>query len=249
MITREVLFDAVILAGGSGRRLGGVDKGALVVAGLPLLDRVLLASAAARRTVVVGEPRPTVRSVVWAREDPPGGGPLAGLAAGMAELDRVAERDAGRLGGLDRVAERDAGRLGGPDRLGGLGRSAELDADGRGVGAEVGSDGGIVVVLATDLPRLAPDDVVQLLAALTADPRAEAALFSDPQGHLQPLAAAYRIGPIRAALLAVGPAHAKAVKLVLHQLAVVAVPDRGAAGDCDTPDQLAAARAHFDRQG
>jgi molybdopterin-guanine dinucleotide biosynthesis protein A len=237
MITGEVLFDAVILAGGSGRRLGGVDKGALVVAGLPLLDRVLLASAAARRTVVVGEPRPTVRSVVWTREDPPGGGPLAGLAAGMAELDRLAELDAGRSGGLDRVAERDAGRSGG------------LDGGGRGVGTEVGAGSGIVVVLATDLPRLAPDDVVQLLAALTADPQAEAALFSDPQGHLQPLAAAYRIGPIRAALLAVGPAHAKAVKLVLHQLAVVAVPDRGAAGDCDTPDQLAAARAHFDRQG
>ena len=50
-------------------------------------------------------------------------------------------------------------------------------------------------------------------------------------------------------LAAVEPAHGKPVKLVMHALAVVTVPDLGAAGDCDTPDQLAAARAYFDRQG
>jgi len=214
-------FDAVILAGGSGRRLGGVDKGGLVVAGLPLLDRVLQASAAARRTVVVGERRPTPRAVDWTREDPPGGGPLAGLEAGLARLYV----------------------------------HPHGDHDGRDGGAQVGNPlglgtaSGTVVVLATDLPRLAPDDVVRLLAALSAEPQADAALFSDPQGRPQPLAAAYRVGPIRAALAAVGPAHGKAVKLVLHQLAVVTVPDRGAAGDCDTPEQLAAARAYYDRQG
>ncbi|MBT0772681.1 NTP transferase domain-containing protein [Kineosporia sp. J2-2] len=76
----------VVLAGGSGRRLGGVDKGALVVNGVSLLDGVLLAASSAVRTVVVGEPRPTVRDVGWTREDPPGTGPLAGLAAGVAAL-------------------------------------------------------------------------------------------------------------------------------------------------------------------
>lgn len=197
-------FDAVVLAGGTGRRLGGVDKGGLVVAGLPLLDRVLLAAAAARHTVVVGEARPTVREVRWTREDPPGGGPLAGLAAGISELDGVAQGDDDELP---------------------------------------------VIVLATDLPWLRPADLDRLIAVLAADPAAEAAVFSDPDSRLQPLAAAYRMRSIRAALAAVRPVHGKPVKLVLHALAVVTVPDLGAAGDCDTPDQLAAARAHFDRQG
>jgi len=197
-------FDAVILAGGSGRRLGGVDKGGLVVAGQPLLDRVLLAAAAARHTVVVGEPRPTVRDVRWTMEAPPGGGPLAGLAAGLSELEIIAE-----------------------------GNEEELP----------------VIVLATDLPWLRPADLDRLIAALIAAPAAEAAVFSDPEGRLQPLAAAYRVRPIRVALAAVRPVHSKPVKLVLHALAVVTVPDLGAAGDCDTPDQLAAARAHYDRQG
>ena len=197
-------FDAVVLAGGTGRRLGGVDKAGLVVAGVPMLDRVLLAAAAARHTVVVGESRPTVRNVRWTREDPPGGGPLAGLAAGVSALTSIAESDVKSLP---------------------------------------------VVVLATDLPWLRPVDIDRLIAALDADSGVEAAVFSDPEGRMQPLAAAYRIRPIRAALAAVEPVHAKPVKLVLHALTVVTVPDRGAAGDCDTPDQLAAVRAHFDRQG
>ncbi|MFC7813330.1 MULTISPECIES: NTP transferase domain-containing protein [unclassified Streptomyces] len=77
-------YDAVVLAGGAARRLGGADKPGLRVGGRALLDRVLAACAGARRTVVVAAPRPTARPVTWAREDPPGGGPLAALAAGLA---------------------------------------------------------------------------------------------------------------------------------------------------------------------
>jgi molybdopterin-guanine dinucleotide biosynthesis protein A len=76
-------YDAVVLAGGAARRLGGADKPGLRVGGRALLDRVLAACADARRTVVVAEPRPTPRPVLWAREDPPGGGPLAALGAGL----------------------------------------------------------------------------------------------------------------------------------------------------------------------
>ena len=76
-------YDAVVLAGGGGRRLGGVDKPGLEVDGRTLLDRVLAAVADAGTVVVVGPVRPTVRPVVWAREDPPGGGPAAALAAGL----------------------------------------------------------------------------------------------------------------------------------------------------------------------
>ncbi|MEU3352050.1 NTP transferase domain-containing protein [Streptomyces sp. NPDC037389] len=80
------VFDAVVLAGGAARRLGGADKPAVRVGGRALLDRVLGACADAGRTVVVGPRRPTVRPVTWALEDPPGGGPLAGLAAGLREV-------------------------------------------------------------------------------------------------------------------------------------------------------------------
>ncbi|MFA3877308.1 NTP transferase domain-containing protein [Streptomyces sp. MMCC 100] len=72
-----------MLAGGAARRLGGADKPGLRVGGRALLDRVLAACAGARTTVVVAEPRSTARPVTWAREDPPGGGPLAALAAGV----------------------------------------------------------------------------------------------------------------------------------------------------------------------
>jgi molybdopterin-guanine dinucleotide biosynthesis protein A len=82
--------DAIVLAGGAGRRMGGVDKAALDVGGLSLLDRVLRACEVAGRTVVVGDRRPlgpaVTRPIEWTREDPPCGGPVAALAAGMARL-------------------------------------------------------------------------------------------------------------------------------------------------------------------
>ncbi|MEU3662073.1 NTP transferase domain-containing protein [Streptomyces sp. NPDC032940] len=81
--TAPAVYDAVVLAGGAARRLGGADKPGLRVGGRALLDRVLAACAGARTTVVVAEPRPTARPVTWAREEPPGGGPLAALAAGL----------------------------------------------------------------------------------------------------------------------------------------------------------------------
>ncbi|MCG8965926.1 NTP transferase domain-containing protein [Streptomyces sp. CL12-4] len=81
--TAPAVYDAVVLAGGAARRLGGADKPGLRVGGRALLDRVLAACAGARTTVVVADPRPTARPVTWAREEPPGGGPLAALAAGL----------------------------------------------------------------------------------------------------------------------------------------------------------------------
>ncbi|MEZ0446463.1 molybdenum cofactor guanylyltransferase [Cellulomonas sp. ICMP 17802] len=79
-------FDAVVLAGGRGRRLGGARKPEVVVGGRALLDHALAAVADADRVVVVGPgdlARPGVATVL---EDPPDGGPVAGLAAGLAFL-------------------------------------------------------------------------------------------------------------------------------------------------------------------
>ncbi|MEZ0094135.1 molybdopterin-guanine dinucleotide biosynthesis protein A [Streptacidiphilus sp. EB129] len=76
-------YDAMVLAGGAARRLGGADKPGLSVGGTPLLDRVLAACAGAGTTVVVGPERVTRRPVRWVREAPPGGGPVAAVAAGL----------------------------------------------------------------------------------------------------------------------------------------------------------------------
>lgn len=79
-------FDAVVLAGGAARRLGGVDKPAVAVAGVPLLHRVLAACRAAGTVVVVGPRRDLPPAVVQVREDPPGGGPVAALRAGLPQV-------------------------------------------------------------------------------------------------------------------------------------------------------------------
>lgn len=79
-------YDAIVLTGGRGRRLGGVAKGDIVVAGRRLVETALAAVTAAREVVVVGEQGETSRPVVWAREHPPYGGPVAGLYAGLASL-------------------------------------------------------------------------------------------------------------------------------------------------------------------
>ncbi|MFE3941444.1 NTP transferase domain-containing protein [Streptomyces sp. NPDC059118] len=76
-------YDAIVLAGGAAKRLGGADKPGIRVGGRALLDRVLAACADASTTVVVGGRRPTVRPVIWACEEPGGGGPLAALDAGV----------------------------------------------------------------------------------------------------------------------------------------------------------------------
>jgi len=84
-------FDAVVLAGGRATRLGGVPKPTVVLDGATLLDRALAATRDAGRTVVVGPDAavPPGRGVLVAREDPPFGGPVAGLDAGLRALDRA----------------------------------------------------------------------------------------------------------------------------------------------------------------
>lgn len=81
------MFDAIVLAGGAATRLGGADKPGLELAGASLLDRVVAAVCDAGRIVVVGPARPVPLPVIWCREEPPGGGPVAALATGLAHVD------------------------------------------------------------------------------------------------------------------------------------------------------------------
>ncbi len=80
---------AVILAGGTAARLGGADKASIEHAGQTFLERALAAVAASGEVVVVGEQVPTSRPATFVREDPPLGGPVAGLLAGRRSLART----------------------------------------------------------------------------------------------------------------------------------------------------------------
>lgn len=185
-------YDVIVPAGGAARRLGGADKPGLTVGETTLLDRVLAACPDARTTVVVGPARPTARDGVrWTREQPPGGGPVAAVAAG-----------------LDLVT-----------------------AD-------------TVLLLAADLPFLDRRTVHRLAAALDgAGPAVAAAVLVDAGGRDQPLAAAYRTAPLRAALAGLGDPAGQPLRRLVGGLAKLRVADTdGVAYDCDTWEDLEQAR-------
>ena len=94
---RDVALDALILAGGRATRLDGFDKAELSIEGSSLLAIALRATDAAdaRTRVVVGPDRALPASVRRAREDPPFGGPVAAIAAGLAALDPATDDAAG----------------------------------------------------------------------------------------------------------------------------------------------------------
>lgn len=84
-------FDAIIIAGGRGSRLGGIDKPALRLRETTLLDLAISAVVDADRVCVVGPERRVTRreGLVWTLEDPRGGGPAAALGAGIRALSSV----------------------------------------------------------------------------------------------------------------------------------------------------------------
>ena len=84
-----IALGAVILAGGTAVRMGGVDKASIEFRGRTLLELALDAVIDATEVVVVGEWVRTNRPVTYTREDPAQGGPAAGLLAG---LDAFARR-------------------------------------------------------------------------------------------------------------------------------------------------------------
>ncbi|MDP4013287.1 MAG: NTP transferase domain-containing protein [Candidatus Nanopelagicales bacterium] len=76
-------WTAIILTGGGSTRLGQ-DKSAATVWGRSLLDHVLASLPPEVPVVVVGPaPKQPVRDVAVTRENPPGGGPVAAIAAGL----------------------------------------------------------------------------------------------------------------------------------------------------------------------
>lgn len=80
-------FDALVLAGGRSSRMQGPDKLDADIGGTALLQRVIGSCSQARSVIAVGPRRPALAGVsLWVREQPPGGGPVAAIAAGLDEV-------------------------------------------------------------------------------------------------------------------------------------------------------------------
>ena len=78
-------YDAILLTGGRSARMGVPGKPGLDLGGRALAVRVAGAAAGASRLVVVGPPHGVAADVVLT-EDPPGGGPVAAIAAGLPQV-------------------------------------------------------------------------------------------------------------------------------------------------------------------
>jgi molybdopterin-guanine dinucleotide biosynthesis protein A len=84
-----VSVDAIVLAGGRGSRVGGAVKPLFEVAGLTLLGAAVDAVRArgARRVIVAAPVLDAGLDATWVREDPPFGGPVAGIVAALPAVD------------------------------------------------------------------------------------------------------------------------------------------------------------------
>lgn len=74
---------AILLAGGRSRRVGGAAKPLFTVRGRTLLERSLAAVSDCVPLTVVSDPVPGWDTSGWVREEPPFGGPVAGIVAAL----------------------------------------------------------------------------------------------------------------------------------------------------------------------
>ena len=86
---RPAHFCGVVLAGGTAARMDGIDKASVELHGRTLLELAIDAFLDADEVVVVAPTSvPTTRPVTFVVEDPPRGGPVAGLLTGVDALLR-----------------------------------------------------------------------------------------------------------------------------------------------------------------
>jgi molybdopterin-guanine dinucleotide biosynthesis protein A len=224
-------FDAVILAGGRSTRLAGADKPGLEVGGTPMLVTVARAAAVAgaRKLIVVGPARagPVGDALASAaaavpgglcvvREEPPGGGPVPALRRGLVEV--AAPWLVLLAADLPFLT---GGQL--SDLLaradGGRGDSAGGRAGGGGAGGGGAGGGGA---------------------------GGGGAVLTDDDGRPQWLAGCWQTGALRAALAIYQGNSLGGVLAPLSPLLVRPVASSAGLApwlDCDSPEDLAAARA------
>jgi molybdopterin-guanine dinucleotide biosynthesis protein A len=105
----------------------------------------------------------------------------------------------------------------------------------------------LAVVMAADLPFVDRDDLDSLVASLITSPIAsegatQGAIAVDANGRDQPLLGVYRVDALRRALDQIGALSGARVMDLLSKLEVAQVPLPRAARDCDTWEEIEAAR-------
>jgi molybdopterin-guanine dinucleotide biosynthesis protein A len=226
-------FDTVILAGGSASRLGGMDKPSMAIAATPMLVSVSQAAAEAgtSRLILVGPSRGgSVQDALvtlaagrtgwltWVQEQPAGSGPVAGLRRGLAEATAawlvLLAADLPFLTAAHLTALFTA------NESAGIQPDLELLAAAGSSSDAVGPRGGVGA-------------------------RAAGVVAVDLAGHPQWLISCWRVGALRAALAAYAGGSLRGVLAPLNPATIrlpVATGNPPPWLDCDTPDDLAAAR-------
>lgn len=104
-------WTAILLTGGAGTRIGR-EKSSVMLGDFTLVEHVLMGLPSRVEVIVAGPDLPQpLRPVTCTRESPPGGGPVAGLAAGLhlvtTDVVGVIATDMPFAGGLlDALAQR-----------------------------------------------------------------------------------------------------------------------------------------------
>lgn len=209
--------DLIMLAGGHGSRLGG-NKTSVMLGGRTLLSRALDAHILARHTVVVGPSElelpadAGMTALSRAREDPPFGGPVAGIAAGLVALAEAPARTSqtARTSQAARTSQTAEWTL-----VLACDLPWALDA------------GRVLVSAAEDTAHSTGFDGIYL---------------EDHTGRAQWLSAIYRTRSLRAAAHALGPtAHGASMRTLVRGLVLSALADPHAlSADVDTWDDVAA---------
>ncbi len=252
-------YDAIVLAGGLGQRLGGIDKAMLSVGGRPILAHVLAAAAGAGRRIVVGPTRGAGdvprredgpcrpdescqgawhqsawwHDVVWCQEDPPHGGPRAALSAA---LPLVRAQTVLVLGGdLPAIGPAVPVLL---DRLH-RDRRAAVDVQSDCAAANSGRAAANAGAAADADADAGADTDADAGADTDADAGADVAVLADPDGQVNFVAAAWRTGALADALRR---APGVSLRALYSQVRVTLVADAAGWGaDCDTLADLEAA--------
>ncbi|WP_285364426.1 NTP transferase domain-containing protein [Microbacterium sp. LMC-P-041] len=235
---------AIILAGGRASRLDGTAKPLLEVGGRTLLDRAIAAVDGCDPIVVVGPPAPTRVRVVWTRETPEFGGPVAGIAAGLALVDTahvlLLAADLPNAEGAVALLHRHPPLSADAD-----GKNGKADADGKNgkddAPRTTGKDGKADAPSTTGkIGKDGKDDADSTNGAHGID----GVCLIDASGRMQWLVGRYRTDALRSAAAALPDGGRNAsLRSLLARLRISAIPAGDLATDVDTWDDLERARA------
>lgn len=206
---------AIVLAGGHGRRLGGVDKPGLMFGGRSLAGAVAAAAigAGASQVVVVGPDRPALA------------GELSGELAGELAGEPASGGSALSRARIEFACERPPGAGPVPALRTGLGQVAEP----------------WLLLLAADLPFLTATVLRDLVDTASL---AGGAVLADDQGRPQWLVSCWPTAALRIAIAGYSGQSLRGLLASLPHAELAAAAEPGEPPcwlDCDTPEDLAAA--------